>query len=40
MEKMTALAALPAIGEIAAEHNLGFYPAALLYHSKDSKDKK
>ena len=40
MEKMTALAALPAIGEIAAEHNLGFYPAALLYHSKNSKDKK
>ena len=38
VEMMASLTALPEISAIAADHNLGFYPAALLYHSKNSKD--
>ena len=37
--KMVGLTALPEIGEIAASHNLAFYPAALLYHSKYMEEK-
>jgi len=40
MEKIASLNVLPEIGTIAAEHNLGFYPAALLYHSKNIEDEK
>ena len=40
IEKITSLVALPKIGEIAASHNLGFYPASLLYHGKNIPDKK
>ena len=36
MNKLANLNSIPEIGEIAAEHNLGFYPAALLYHSQKS----
>jgi len=40
MEKIGALDVLPQIGEIAAEHNLGFYAASLLYHSKNIEEEK
>ena len=39
IEKMAALHSLPEISEVAAAHDLGFYPAALLYHSKNIEDK-
>ena len=35
MENIASLSVLPGIAEIAAEHELGFYPASLLYHSKN-----
>ena len=39
MNKIASLTALPEVGTIAADHNLGFYPAALLYHSKNLEDQ-
>ena len=35
MKKIVSLTAMPGVVELAAEHNLGFYPASLLYHSKN-----
>ena len=40
MENIASLSVLPGISEIAAEHELGFYPASLLYHSKNIPDDK
>ena len=39
IEQIASLTVLPEIGEIAAEHNLGFYPASLLYHSENEEDE-
>ena len=38
LESISELHILPEIAEVAAEHQLGFYAAALLYHSKNFKD--
>ena len=38
--KMADLTALPGVSEIAVAHDLGFYPAALLYHSKNTDGNK
>ena len=40
LEKMTSLQSIPEVAEIAAAHDLSFYPAALLYHSKKIQEKK
>ena len=39
INKMSTLTSMPEVAEIAAAHDLGFYPAALLYHSKTLEDK-
>ena len=36
LNKIADLDTLPDINAIAAEHHLGFYPASLLYHSKNT----
>mgnify|MGYP001102420594 CR=1 FL=1 len=40
LEKIAALDALPEVTQVAGEHDLGFYPAALLYHSTKHKKEK
>jgi hypothetical protein len=37
IDNMNSLTALPEVMEIAAHHDLGFYAASLLYHSKNIK---
>lgn len=37
IDNMNSLMALPEVMEIATHHDLGFYPASILYHSKNIK---